>query len=70
MPVPSPPSASDLALIGRSAALIGAIPDVRHIGDSIAAQGISQSFVALDGAWGAYNAQQKAIVCHVALRWI
>jgi len=43
---------------------------VRHIVDSIAAQGISQSFVALDGAWGAYNAQQKAIVCHVALRWI
>ncbi len=68
LPAPSPPSASDLALISQSAALISAIPDARYIVDSIAAQGIGQSFVPLDGAWGAYSSRQKAIVYNVVLR--
>jgi len=67
-PFPSAPTASDRALLSQSAALISAIPDARYIVDSIAAQGIAQSFVTLDGAWGAYNARQKVIVYNVALR--
>jgi hypothetical protein len=65
---PSPPSASDVALISQSAALVSAIPDARYIVDSIATQGISQSFVVLDGAWGAYSSGQKAIIYNGTLR--
>ena len=67
-PVPTTPTASDLTLISQSAALISAIPDMRYIVEAITALGIGQSFVPLDGAWGAYNARQKAIVYNVALR--
>ena len=67
-PAPTTPTANDQVLFSQSAALISAIPDARYIVDAIAIQGIGQSFVTLDGAWGAYNSRQKAIVYNVALR--
>jgi hypothetical protein len=66
--VPSAPTASDRALLGQSAVLISAIPDARAVVDSIAAQGIAQSFIKLDGAWGAYSASRKLIVYNTDLR--